>query len=256
MHLSQIPGRVTTTLLSRDISKGLEEWPVRCVNEVDDEPLPSDFTYVTRHVMPEPINIDNTIATMKGCECVDICDASCACHVLSVRRWWSRGRLLASFPHQDPPMLFECNQTCACDKSECGNMVVGAMLRGGSLGARVCVFRTRGRGWGLRAGAAVPRGAPLAAYVGELLPLGAADTRADDRYMFALDLKPDLLEQCSDKSLLCVDACRFGSAARFINHSCRANLAPVRVFVAARDLRLPTIVLFATRDIRHGEELT
>uniref|UniRef100_A0A2A4K7I7 Uncharacterized protein n=1 Tax=Heliothis virescens TaxID=7102 RepID=A0A2A4K7I7_HELVI len=48
-----------------------------------------------------------------------------------------------SFPYHDPPMLFECNQTCGCNL---------------------------------------------------LLPLPHADTRAADHYMFALDVKPDLLE--------------------------------------------------------------
>ncbi|KPJ21627.1 Histone-lysine N-methyltransferase EHMT1 [Papilio machaon] len=55
---------------------------------------------------------------------------------------------------------------------------------------------------------------------------------------------------------LCVDAAQFGSAARFINHSCRPNLAPVRVFTDVRDLRLPNVALFALRDIAAGEELT
>jgi [histone H3]-lysine9 N-trimethyltransferase EHMT len=64
------------------------------------------------------------------------------------------------------------------------------------------------------------------------------------------------VQQCSDKTLLCVDAREYGSAARFINHSCRPNLAPVRVFTHTRDLRLPLIVLYATRHIQPNEELT
>ncbi|CAH2989764.1 unnamed protein product [Chilo suppressalis] len=257
MHMAQITGNPTRCkILSSDISNGLEEYPVPCVNEVDDEPLPTDFTYVTSHLLPEPVAIDDSIATMKGCDCVDVCGSNCACVVLSVRMWWSRGKLIPAFPHHDPPMLFECNQTCACNKRKCENMVVSRIMSRGSLGVRAEVFRTLGRGWGLRAASPVPRGAAAALYCGELLPLSAADTRAVDRYMFALDLKPDLLQQCNEKTLLCVDACRYGSAARFVNHSCSANLAPVRVFPQARDLRLPAIVLFATRDIRAGEELT
>ncbi|RVE55212.1 hypothetical protein evm_000110 [Chilo suppressalis] len=257
MHMAQITGNPTRCkILSSDISNGLEEYPVPCVNEVDDEPLPTDFTYVTSHLLPEPVAIDDSIATMKGCDCVDVCGSNCACVVLSVRMWWSRGKLIPAFPHHDPPMLFECNQTCACNKRKCENMVVSRIMSRGSLGVRAEVFRTLGRGWGLRAASPVPRGAAAALYCGELLPLSAADTRAVDRYMFALDLKPDLLQQCNEKTLLCVDACRYGSAARFVNHSCSANLAPVRVFPRARDLRLPAIVLFATRDIRAGEELT
>lgn len=73
--------------------------------------------------------------------------------------------------------------------------MVTRALRLGSVFTRTQVFRCAGgKGWGLRAAAPVPRGAPLAAYCGELLPLPAADTRAADQYMFALDVKRDLLE--------------------------------------------------------------
>uniref|UniRef100_S4P6Z7 Histone-lysine N-methyltransferase EHMT1 n=3 Tax=Pararge aegeria TaxID=116150 RepID=S4P6Z7_9NEOP len=74
--------------------------------------------------------------------------------------------------------------------------------------------------------------------------------------MFALDLKPDLLEECSDKTQLCVDAAGYGSAARFMNHSCRPTVAPVRVFTNTRDLRLPNVALFALRDLPAGCALT
>ena len=77
----------------------------------------------------------------------------------------------------------------------CGNSVVTKAASTGSLCVRAQVFRCGGaRGWGLRARAPVSRGAPVALYCGELLPLPHADTRPQDHYMFALDVKPDLLE--------------------------------------------------------------
>ncbi|KAJ8734342.1 hypothetical protein PYW07_014893 [Mythimna separata] len=246
-------------LLSSDISNGREQFPIPCVNDVDDAPLPDDFTYVTRHVTPVSVTVDNTISTMQGCECKegDCTSGSCACSALGVKCWYSRGRLQASFPYHDPPMLFECNQTCGCNLRRCGNSVVTKAAAAGSVCVRAQVFRVGGeRGWGLRARQRILKGAPVALYCGELLPLPQADTRPADHYMFALDVKPDLLEQCSEQTQLCVDAAQFGSAARFINHSCRPNLAPVRVFTAARDLRLPTVALFATTDIDQDEELT
>lgn len=53
----------------------------------------------------------------QGCDCKDgdCLSGECACCALGVRSWYSRGRLQASFPYHDPPMLFECNQTCACN---------------------------------------------------------------------------------------------------------------------------------------------
>ncbi|XP_072935188.1 uncharacterized protein [Epargyreus clarus] len=244
-------------LLDVDISRGREPFPVECVNEVDDEPLPP-FTYVSRHVMPENVNIDYTLQSLQGCSCSEGACAGgcCGCGALGVRRWYRAGRLPRDFPFHDPPMLFECNQTCACDLKRCTNHVVSGIESRGSLGVRVCVFRTTRRGWGLRAAERVPRGAAVALYCGELLPRAAADARENDHYMFALDVKPDLLDQCMEKTQLCVDAARLGSCARFVNHSCRPNLAPVRVFTATRDLRRPVVALFAVRDVPAGEELT
>ncbi|XP_050352869.1 histone-lysine N-methyltransferase EHMT1 isoform X2 [Nymphalis io] len=244
-----------TRILSSDISNGREPYPVPCVNEVDDATLPDDFTYVSQHVMPEHVPLDDSIETMQGCTCKQ-CGAECACCVLGVRGWYRAGRLPAAFPHHDPPMLFECNQTCACDAKHCPNRVVGRIESAGSLATPVEVYRTVRCGWGLRTLRRVPRGALVALYRGELLPHERADSRPDDQYMFALDLKPDLLEQCSDQTQLCVDAARFGSAARFMNHSCRPSVAPVRVFSSIRDLRLPHVALFALRDLPAGHPLT
>ncbi|CAG5035106.1 unnamed protein product [Parnassius apollo] len=401
-------------LLSNDISNGRELYPVPCVNEIDDTPLPDDFTYVTRHVTPSPVPVDTSLSTLQGCECrAGECGGpACGCSVLGVRNWYSGDRLLPGFPFHDPPMLFECNETCACNLRQCNNRVVSRVEAGGSLGVRAQVFRSARSGWALRTLQRVRRGAPVALYCGELLPRTLADERprdqymfaldlkpdllevrvyvcryrrallrraaaaqacrraparpvhvrarpqarlaggtvalycgellprtladerprdqymfaldlkpdllevrvyvcryrrallrraaaahacrraparpvhvrarpqarlaggtvalycgellprtlADERprdqYMFALDLKPDLLEECLLKQRLCVDAAAYGSAARFVNHSCRPALVPVRVFTRQRDLRLPVVALFAARDLSAGEELT
>lgn len=55
--------------------------------------------------------------------------------------------------------------------------------------------------------------------------------------------------------MFCIDAKNYGNFARFINHSCDANLLPIRVFVEHQDLRLPRIALFAKRKIDALEEL-
>ncbi|KAI8429373.1 hypothetical protein MSG28_000018 [Choristoneura fumiferana] len=52
-------------MLCSDLSNGREEFPVPCVNEVDDAPAPDDFTYVTRHVTPRPVAVDDTIDTLQ-----------------------------------------------------------------------------------------------------------------------------------------------------------------------------------------------
>ncbi|KAJ2946713.1 hypothetical protein O0L34_g12771 [Tuta absoluta] len=245
-------------LLTSDISRGREELPIPCINEVDSAALPEDFVYITTHVMPKSIAIDNTIQSSQGCKCEEDCSTGgCECCVLAVKRWWSRGRLSPDFPYHDPPMLFECNQTCACNMKKCTNSVITRLCSKGSVFVRAAVFRVGGaRGWGLRTQSRIAKGSPVATYVGELLSVEHADTRAADQYMFALDVKQDLIEQLNEKTQLCVDAAQYGGAARFINHSCRPNLAPVRVFTSTRDLRLPVVALFAASDIPAGDELT
>jgi hypothetical protein len=45
----------------------------------------------------------------------------------------------------DPPMLFECNQACSCNRITCHNRVVQH-----GLTARFQLFRTKDKGWGVR----------------------------------------------------------------------------------------------------------
>lgn len=55
--------------------------------------------------------------------------------------------------------------------------------------------------------------------------------------------------------MFCIDARHYGNLTRFINHSCEANLLPVRVFVDHHDLRFPRIALFTKREVCAMEEL-
>lgn len=55
----------------------------------------------------------------------------------------------------DPPMLFECNQACACNCLTCKNRVVQH-----GITARFQLFRTKGnKGWGVRTLRLIPKGA-------------------------------------------------------------------------------------------------
>lgn len=53
----------------------------------------------------------------------------------------------------------------------------------------------------------------------------------------------------------CLDANFYGNVSRFFNHSCSANIVPVRVYFDHQDLRFPKIAFFASRDIEAGEEI-
>lgn len=54
----------------------------------------------------------------------------------------------------------------------------------------------------------------------------------------------------------CIDATRHGNIGRFINHSCSPNLCVKDVMYDHSDKSLPHKMLFATKDIPAGRELS
>lgn len=123
--------------------------------------------------------------SFQACECEDICiGASCKCTQLSLQSWYdSEGKLLPEFNffgklpptyisylmwfpfkvtciimkklllYIDPPMLFECNEMCSCNVKLCRNRVVQRGFK-----VRFQLFRTVGKGWGVRTLTLVPKG--------------------------------------------------------------------------------------------------
>ncbi|KAI1305369.1 Histone-lysine N-methyltransferase EHMT2 [Halotydeus destructor] len=231
--------------LHRDISKGKEPVQIPIVNGLDNEPVPVDYTYVSKNCETMAINIDRTITSLQSCSCEDDCTSqdSCMCSTISFRCWYDReGKLTDEFNFHDPPMIFECNRACACWKN-CFNRVVQFGVR-----SRMQVFRAKGRqGWGVRPLRDIAKGTFVCEYVGEIISDSEADRREEDSYLFDLDNK--------DGETYCLDARYYGNVARFINHRCEPNLTPVKVFIDHQDLSFPRIALFANRDIKAYEEL-
>ncbi|XP_046670133.1 histone-lysine N-methyltransferase EHMT2 isoform X2 [Homalodisca vitripennis] len=235
----------THKILTNDITRGYEANPVQCINSVDDETEPQDFVYVTENCFTSNINIDRTITSLQSCKCRDMCvSGGCMCGKISIRCWYDdEGKLLPEFNFADPPMLFECNQACSCNRLTCKNRVVQH-----GITARFQLFRTKGnKGWGVRTLRLIPKGTYVCEYIGEIISDCEADTREDDSYLFDLDNR--------DGETYCIDARRYGNIARFINHSCMPNLLPVRVFIDHQDLHFPRIAFFANQDIQASEEL-
>ncbi|XP_054271745.1 histone-lysine N-methyltransferase EHMT2-like isoform X2 [Macrosteles quadrilineatus] len=232
-------------ILTNDITRGYEANPVQCVNAVDDEPEPRDFVYVMENCFTSNISVDRTITSLQSCKCRDMCTSGgCMCGKISIRCWYDdEGKLLPEFNFADPPMLFECNQACSCNRLTCRNRVVQH-----GITARFQLFRTKGnKGWGVRTLRLIPKGAYVCEYIGEIISDCEADTREDDSYLFDLDNR--------DGETYCIDARKYGNIARFINHSCEPNLLPVRVFIDHQDLHFPRIAFFANQDIQANDEL-
>ncbi|KAL8562887.1 hypothetical protein ACOMHN_004579 [Nucella lapillus] len=250
-------------LVHRDLSVGREKNPIACVNSADDEPHPTDYLYVNHNVETQNLHINNVITSLQSCRCKDDCSSVfCVCSRSSVKCWFDKyGRLLEDFNMLDPPLIFECNRACRCWVN-CNNRVVQ-----NGITVRMQVFRTNGRGWGVRSLMDIPKGTFICEYIGELISDQEADRREDDSYLFDLDNKDGdtyCLDarrgySCSvdsrDGDTYCLDARKYGNVARFINHLCEPNLVPVKVFVDHQDLRFPRICFFSSRHINAYEEL-
>src|SRR5262245_59542554 len=89
----------------------------------------------------------------------------------------------------------------------------------------------------------IPRGTRIVEYTGERISHAEADARYDDASMrrhhtFLFTVDADTV----------VDAAVGGGPARFLNHSCEPNCAPI--------VEAGLVFIVAARDIREGEELT
>ncbi len=108
--------------------------------------------------------------------------------------------------------------------------------------------KTSSKGWGLAAGEFIKRGTFVMQYFGEVF-----DTETK---MGSERLKKYRGSTCTylmktEKSLV-IDPTNKGSVARFINHSCDPNCETQKWNVLGE----PCVGIFATRDIREGEELS
>ncbi|XP_077535993.1 histone-lysine N-methyltransferase G9a isoform X5 [Haemaphysalis longicornis] len=233
----------TERVLHRDISRGKEQHPISCVNGVDDEPCPSDFLYLIENCQTTAMPLEHSITALQSCKCENTCPSQdCVCCSISYQCWYNEeGNLVPEFNLSDPPMLFECNQACMC-WNNCRNRVVQK-----GITCHLQLFRTRGKGWGVRTLQDIPKGAFVCEYIGEMVSDSEADKRADDAYLFDLENR--------DGETYCLDARRYGNISRFINHLCEPNLLPIRVFVDHQDLRFSRMAFFSSRPIARNEEL-
>lgn len=233
----------TEKLIHRDVSMGRENIPIPVFNGTDDEPLPTDYQYVTANVETTDLHINRTISSLQSCRCSDDCSSMyCVCGRNSIKCWYDKTyHLVPEFNMLEPPLIFECNVGCRC-WSTCNNRVVQ-----NGITCRLKLVRTEGRGWGVITLLDIPKGSFICEYIGELLSDSEADSREDDSYLFDLDNR--------DGDTYCIDARRYGNISRFINHLCEPNIIPVKVFVDHQDLRFPRICFFSSRDIKANEEL-
>lgn len=248
-------------LVCEDITNGREHHKLPALSYKQHDQAPSDYHYVTEHIYTgEPVTVNNSLGQMYSCQCVDDCsDGQCACsssHPSGVC-YDSKGRLSRDYNFDSPEMIYECNAGCKCNKRQCRNTVI-------QDGSKHCfaLFRTKSRGWGVRALENMKRGTFVGVYSGEIVSARDSCKRADDTYLFNLASSHIYSQQQSDgqierdnQQFVC-DAKFYGNFTRFINHSCEPNVIGIRSFTTHQDARMPYIAFFTNQHVKANCELT
>ncbi|KAF3786597.1 Histone-lysine N-methyltransferase [Nymphaea thermarum] len=282
------PRSFKSIVLCEDLSFGKEAVPVPCVVDEyltnsfytytdgvhrgggPDFCMPwKDFTYITTRMLDPSLGLD-TKSSQLGCTCPggtcspDVCD-----HVylfnndyenaVDIHGKSMRGR----FPYdqngqiilEEGFLVYECNSLCSCDMT-CQNRVLQKGVQ-----VKLEVYKTENKGWAVRAGEAIPRGAFVCEYLGEVLDDQNANKRGE-RYdsegcSYLYDIDAHIEENGLNEGAVpyVIDATKYGNVARFINHSCSPNLMNYQVLVESMDCQLAHIGLYTSRDIAAGEEL-
>lgn len=190
--------------------------------------------------------------------------------------------------------IFECSELCSCNKDLCNfqllnwkglktvseNDLIVKRYRKVYKGNNEEVFM-----WGLMTNVKIPKNNLVIEYLGEIISKGEADLRGKyydiigKNYLFDLTMAVEYKGQnkfgaifCIDNYMkyrkieeknkllkdfpLCIDGYYYGNLSRFINHSCNPNLQVLSIHVENREILLPRVVLFSTKEIEEGEELT
>ncbi|KAI9470479.1 MAG: hypothetical protein EXX96DRAFT_584475 [Benjaminiella poitrasii] len=222
---------------------------VTIVNTIDED-LPQEFIYVDQLKYTAPVQPPDP-AFLSGCNCPHTYNqrtGACrdGCHE-GIMNYDENGILLLN----QGTAIYECNQWCTCDVATCKNRVV---QRGRKIPLEI--FKTNGKGWGVRSRRFIPKGTFIEEYIGEVITIEEGDRRGilyDElkcSYLFDMDFARDEL---STKYV--IDSFVLGNVSRFFNHSCLPNLDVYAVYYDSADNLMHRLAFFAKRDIEKGEEL-
>lgn len=215
-------------------------------NRVDFASFPP-FQYTKNNVAGPGVCLKPDPAYLVGCDCQMCTEEQCTCPKYSDGEFAYDSCGKVKLDRRRP--IYECNMNCSCEKS-CRNRVVQRGRTG-----KVCIFRTKKKGWGLKTLEYIHANQFVTEYVGEIITNEEAERRGKEydemgqTYLFDLDYN-------EGECLFTIDAYHYGNVAHFINHSCDPNLIVYGVWINNMDTHLPHIALFAIRDIQPGEELT
>ncbi|XP_054035325.1 histone-lysine N-methyltransferase SETDB1, partial [Dryobates pubescens] len=178
-----------------DITKGREDVPLSCVNEIDGTP-PPQVAYSKERIPGKGVYINTSWEFLVGCDCKDGCrdKSKCACHQLTVQASGCTpgGQINPNSGYQHkrleeclPTGVYECNQRCKCNSQMCTNRLVQHGLQ-----VRLQLFKTQNKGWGIRCLDDIAKGSFVCIYAGKILTDDFADKEGlemGDEYFANLD---------------------------------------------------------------------
>ncbi|KAG6791183.1 histone-lysine N-methyltransferase, H3 lysine-9 specific SUVH1 [Populus alba] len=252
-------------LILPDITSGAESMPVALVNDVDEEKGPAYFTYVSTVKYSKSFKLTQPAY---GCNCRNACqpgNLNCSC----IRKnegnfpYTANGVLVCR-----APMIHECGPTCPCFPN-CKNRASQTGLK-----ARLEVFKTKDRGWGLRSWDSFRAGTFICEYAGEVIEKVSQVGEEGDGYVFDTshvyesfkwNYEPGLVEEDGSieaieepnvPSPLVISSKNVGNVARFMNHSCYPNVFWQPIMYENNNESFIHIAFFAMRHIPPMTELT
>ncbi|NWX32611.1 SETB1 methyltransferase, partial [Notiomystis cincta] len=178
-----------------DITKGKEDVPLSCVNEIDNTP-PPQVAYSKERIPGKGVYINTSWEFLVGCDCKDGCrdKSKCACHQLTIQASGCTpgGQINPNSGYQHkrleeclPTGVYECNKRCKCNVNMCTNRLVQHGLQ-----VRLQLFKTQNKGWGIRCLDDIAKGSFVCIYAGKILTDDFADKEGlemGDEYFANLD---------------------------------------------------------------------
>ncbi|KAM6434504.1 histone-lysine N-methyltransferase SETDB1 isoform 1-T2 [Liasis olivaceus] len=178
-----------------DITKGKEDVPLSCVNEIDSTP-PPQVAYSKERIPGKGVYINTSWEFLVGCDCEDGCrdKSKCACHQLTIQATactpGGQINLNSGYQHKRleeclPTGVYECNKRCKCSPNMCTNRLVQHGLQ-----VRLQLFKTQNKGWGIRCLDDIAKGSFVCIYAGKILTDDFADKEGlemGDEYFANLD---------------------------------------------------------------------
>ncbi|KAI3473034.1 hypothetical protein Pfo_031158 [Paulownia fortunei] len=287
----------------KDISSGQEACEISLINEINEDQCPT-FNYITKNVTYQNAYVRFLLAHISEENCCTNCSGDCLsveipctcagetgcefayslgglvkekflnnfismdqclqqrnlfyCQECPLERFNRKNLSAKCKGHVVRKFIKECWDKCGCSM-KCGNRVVQQ-----GITAKLQVFMTPEKGWGLRTLEDIPKGAFICEYVGEVVTNKELFKRnmrnTGDKHTYTVLLDADWSSEgvLKDEQALCLDATVYGNVARFINHRCfDANLVEILL-----KWRLQIIIItmylafFTTRKVNALEELT